>query len=230
MLDADSALGSCKNARDSKFQALLPVRGKTLNCLKAPIEQVLENKVIKDLITTLGCGVDIGGSEDLFDINKLQFDKVILTTDGDVDGFQIRVLLYTVFYRLMPELLRKGKVYVAETPLFEIVLGGKDGSVFAYSVEEKNKILADLEKKGKKFKKIHRSKGLGENTKEMLWMTTMNPETRRLVPLTMDIVEENVVKMSNMLFGNDIDNERKDYIFEMLSEGLVDLEVENSVV
>ena len=130
----------------------------------------------------------------------------------------------------MPELLRKGKVYVAETPLFEIVLGGKDGSVFAYSVEEKNKILSDLEKKGKKFKKIHRSKGLGENTKEMLWMTTMNPETRRLVPLTMDIVEENVVKMSNMLFGNDTDNERKDYIFEMLSEGLVDLEVENSVV
>lgn len=230
MLDADSALGSCKNARDSKFQALLPVRGKTLNCLKAPIEQVLENKVIKDLITTLGCGVDIGGSEDLFDINKLQFDKVILTTDGDVDGFQIRVLLYTVFYRLMPELLRKGKVYVAETPLFEIVLGGKDGSVFAYSVEEKNKILADLEKKGKKFKKIHRSKGLGENTKEMLWMTTMNPETRRLVPLTMDIVEENVVKMSNMLFGNDLDNERKDYIFEMLSEGIVDLEVEKSLV
>ena len=230
ILEGDSALGSCKNARDSKFQALLPVRGKTLNCLKAPIEQVLENKVIKDLITTLGCGVDIGGSEDLFDINKLQFDKVILTTDGDVDGFQIRVLLYTVFYRLMPELLRKGKVYVAETPLFEIVLGGKDGSVFAYSVEEKNKILADLEKKGKRFKKIHRSKGLGENTKEMLWMTTMNPETRRLVPLTMDIVEENVVKMSNMLFGNDNDNERKDYIFEMLSEGLVDLEVENSVV
>lgn len=230
ILEGDSALGSCKNARDSKFQALLPVRGKTLNCLKAPIEQVLENKVIKDLITTLGCGVDIGGSEDLFDINKLQFDKVILTTDGDVDGFQIRVLLYTVFYRLMPELLRKGKVYVAETPLFEIVLGGKDGSVFAYSVEEKNKILADLEKKGKKFKKIHRSKGLGENTKEMLWMTTMNPETRRLVPLTMDIVEENVVKMSNMLFGNDLDNERKDYIFEMLSEGLVDLEVEKSVV
>ena len=198
--------------------------------MKAPIEQVLENKVIKDLITTLGCGVDIGGSEDLFDINKLQFDKVILTTDADTDGFQIRVLLYTVFYRLMPELLRKGKVYVAETPLFEIVLGGKDGSLFAYSVEEKNKILADLEKKGKKFKKIFRSKGLGENTKEMLWMTTMNPETRRLVPLTMDIVEENVVKMSNMLFGNDTDNERKDYIFEMLSEGLVDLEVENSVV
>lgn len=230
ILEGDSALGSCKNARDSKFQALLPVRGKTLNCLKAPIEQVLENKVIKDLITTLGCGVDIGGSEDLFDINKLQFDKVILTTDADTDGFQIRVLLYTVFYRLMPELLRKGKVYVAETPLFEIVLGGKDGSLFAYSVEEKNKILADLEKKGKKFKKIFRSKGLGENTKEMLWMTTMNPETRRLVPLTMDIVEENVVKMSNMLFGNDTDNERKDYIFEMLSEGLVDLEVENSVV
>lgn len=147
-----------------------------------------------------------------------------------VDGYQIRVLLYTVFYRLMPELLRQGKVYIAETPLFEIVLGGKDGSIFAYSVEEKNKILEDLEKKGKKFKKIHRSKGLGENTPDMLWETTMCPKTRRLVTLDIDINDNNVQKMSNMLFGTDIDNDRKDYIFNMLSEGIVDLEVEKSVV
>ena len=119
----------------------------------------------------------------------------------------------------MPELLKQGKVYVAETPLFEIVLGGKDGSVFAYTVEEKNQILADLEKKGKKFKKIHRSKGLGENTPDMLWDTTMNPETRRLVQLNIDINNE-----------YDTNNDRKDYIFDMLSEGLVDLEVEKSVV
>lgn len=130
----------------------------------------------------------------------------------------------------MPELLKQGKVYVAETPLFEIVLGGKDGSVFAYTVEEKNQILADLEKKGKKFKKIHRSKGLGENTPDMLWDTTMNPETRRLVQLNIDINNEYVRAMSNMLFGNDTNNDRKDYIFDMLSEGLVDLEVEKSVV
>ena len=83
-MNADSALGSCKNARDSKFQALLPVRGKTLNCLKAPIKQVLDSQVIKDLITTIGCGVDIGGSDDLFDMKKLQFDQIIITTDGDM--------------------------------------------------------------------------------------------------------------------------------------------------
>ncbi len=130
----------------------------------------------------------------------------------------------------MPELLKQGKVYVAETPLFEIVLGGKEGSVFAYSVDEKNKILADLEAKGKKFKKIHRSKGLGENTPDMLWDTTMNPKTRRLVKLDIDIKNEYVRAMSNMLFGNDTNNDRKDYIFDMLSEGIVDLEVEKSVI
>lgn len=131
----------------------------------------------------------------------------------------------------MPELLRQGKVYVAETPLFEIVLGGKDGSVFAYSVEEKNKILADLEKKGKKFKKIHRSKGLGENTPDMLWDTTMNPETRRLVTLDIDVANSYVQKISNMLFGNDINKDRKDYIFKKLSEGgIVDLDIEKELV
>ena len=230
ILEGDSALGSCKNARDSKFQALLPVRGKTLNCLKAPIEQVIKNQVIKDLITTIGCGVDIGGSEDLFDINKCQFDKIIITTDGDVDGYQIRVLLYTVFYRLMPELLRQGKVYIAETPLFEIELGGKEKSIFAYTVEEKNKILKDLEKKGKKFKKINRSKGLGENTPDMLWETTMCPQTRKLVKLDIDVTDENVQKMSNMLFGSDLNNDRKDFIFKMLEEGIVDLDIEKESV
>lgn len=146
-----------------------------------------------------------------------------------MDGYQIRVLLYTVFYRLMPELLKQGYVYIAETPLFEIVLGGKEGSIFAYTLDEKNKILADLEKKGKKWKKINRSKGLGENTPDMLWNTTMNPETRRLVKLDMDITDENVSKMSNMLFGVDIDKDRKDYIFKMLSDGIVDLEIEREI-
>lgn len=140
------------------------------------------------------------------------------------------MLLYTVFYRLMPELLRQGKVYIAETPLFEIVLGGKDGSVFAYTVEEKNEILANLEKKGKKWKKINRSKGLGENTPDMLWETTMCPKTRKLVKLDMDVNDENVQRMSKMLFGADIDKERKDYIFDMLSKGIVDLDVERELV
>lgn len=130
----------------------------------------------------------------------------------------------------MPELLRQGKVYIAETPLFEIVLGGKDGSVFAYTVEEKNEILANLEKKGKKWKKINRSKGLGENTPDMLWETTMCPKTRKLVKLDMDVNDENVQRMSKMLFGADIDKERKDYIFDMLSKGIVDLDVERELV
>ncbi len=130
----------------------------------------------------------------------------------------------------MPELLRQGKVYVAETPLFEIVVGGKKGSLFAYTVEEKNKILEDLEKKGQKFKKIHRSKGLGENTADMLWSTTMNPKTRRLVQLGMDVSEDSVIRMSNMLFGDDMSNERKDYIFDILTQGgLVDLEIEREL-
>ena len=130
----------------------------------------------------------------------------------------------------MPELLRKGKIYVAETPLFEIVLNSKEESLFAYSVEEKNKILEDLEKKGKKFKKIHRSKGLGENNADMLWNTTMNPKTRKLVKLQIDTREETVQKMSNMLFGSDVNSDRKKYIFKMLSEGLVDLEIEKELV
>lgn len=129
----------------------------------------------------------------------------------------------------MPELLRQGKVYIAETPLFEIVLGGKEGSLFAYTIEEKNKILQELEKKGKKYKKIHRSKGLGENTPDMLWETTMNPDTRRLICLNMDIKDRNVQSLSNMLFGNDSNGERKDYIFNVLKDGMIDLEVEKEL-
>lgn len=130
----------------------------------------------------------------------------------------------------MPELLRQGKVYIAETPLFEVVMGGKEKSKFAYTVEEKNKILADLEKKGKKFKKINRSKGLGENTPDMLWETTMCPETRKLVKLDIDVTDENVKKMSEMLFGQDFSSDRKEYIFNMLSKGIVDLDIEKELL
>lgn len=130
----------------------------------------------------------------------------------------------------MPELLKRGKVYIAETPLFEIVMGGKEKSKFAYTVEEKNKILADLEKKGKKFKKINRSKGLGENTPDMLWETTMCPETRKLVKLDIDVTDENVKKMSEMLFGQDFSSDRKEYIFNMLSRGIVDLDIEKELL
>lgn len=227
IVEGDSALSSCKDARDGSFQALLPVRGKTLNCVKAPLKSVLSNKIIQDIIVTVGTGVDLGTGNDLFDMNKLQFDKVIIATDADVDGYQIRVLLYTVFYRLMPELLRQGKIYIAETPLFEIeVQGKKEVSRFAYTPEEKDRILEELKSQGKKVKKINRSKGLGENNPDMLWDTTMNPESRKLVQLTIDPNNEYVQVMTNMLFGNDDDSIRKGYIFEKLREGLFDEEVE----
>ena len=227
IVEGDSALSSCKDARDGRFQALLPVRGKTLNCIKAPIKSVLDNRVIKDIITTVGTGVDLGTGNDLFDINKLQFDKIIITTDADIDGFQIRVLLYTVFFRLMPELLRQGKIYIAETPLFEIEVQGKnEKSRFAYTSEEKDRLLEELKAQGKKIKRINRSKGLGENNPDMLWETTMNPETRKLVQLTIDPNNEYVQAMTNMLFGNDDDSIRKGYIFEKLREGLFDEELE----
>ena len=222
IVEGDSALSSCKQSRDGSFQALIPVRGKTLNCLKASMEDILKNQIVQDIISTVGTGADIGSDNELFDINKLQYNKIIFCTDGDVDGFQIRVLLYTVFYRLMPQLLRDGYVYVVETPLFEIITS--KGTKFAYSVEEKDEIVADCEKNHIAVKKINRSKGLGENDPDMMWNTTMNPDTRKLVPLDIDIRNTLVRDISNMLFGNDPDNGRKDFIFDMLGTGLQELD------
>lgn len=218
IVEGDSALSSCKQSRDGSFQALIPVRGKTLNCLKASIEDILKNQIVQDIISTVGTGVDIGSENELFDINKLQYNKIIFCTDGDVDGFQIRVLLYTIFYRLMPQLLRDGYVYVVETPLFEIITS--KGTKFAYTVEEKDQIVADVEKNHGVVRKINRSKGLGENDPDMMWNTTMNPETRKLVPLDIDINNTLVRDISNMLFGVDPENNRKDFIFDMLGTGL----------
>lgn len=220
IVEGDSALGACKLARDSKFQALIPVQGKILNCLKASIEKILENKVITDLTSTIGTGIDLGTSN-LFDISKLQFDKIIICTDADVDGFQIRVLLYTMFYRLMPELLRTGHVYIADTPLFEIVTGKE--SHFAFNVEEKDKMLADFKQRGIRVTQINRSKGLGENTPQMMRQTTMLPESRRLIPLTIDIQDQIVRELSNVLFGNDYNNQRREFVKELLGVQLAEL-------
>ena len=220
IVEGDSALGACKQARDSKFQALIPVQGKILNCLKASIDKILENKVITDLTATIGTGVDLGTSN-LFDIRKLQFDKIIICTDADVDGFQIRVLIYTMFYRLMPELLRTGHVYIADTPLFE--LETNRGSYFAYTVEEKEKLLKELPKQGIHIAQINRSKGLGENTAPMMRQTTMLPETRKLIPLTIDIQEEIVRELSTVLFGNDYTNQRKEFVKQLLGVNLSEL-------
>lgn len=224
ILEGDSALGSCKSARDAEFQALLPSKGKTLNCLKCSIQEAIENRVVKDIVATVGTGIDLGEGSTLFDISKLQFDKIIILTDADTDGFQIRVLIYSIFARLMPKLLEMGKVYIAETPLYEIEVAGEKVSRFAYSVEEKEKILKEIEEKGQRLKKVDRSKGLGENDADMMWHTTMNPKTRRLVQLKHNPTEKQVSRMTDMLFGEDKGKERKDYIFKELGKGVIDIE------
>lgn len=221
IVEGDSALGSCKLARDPKFQALIPIRGKILNCMKASIEKILENDIISDLTATIGTGVDLGNDASIFDIEKLQFDKIIICTDADVDGFQIRVLLYTMFYRLMPELLRTGHVYIAETPLFE--LETTKGSVFAFTIEEKNELLKTLPAQGIGVRHINRSKGLGENTPAMMRQTTMLPETRKLIKLDIDVKDQIVRELSNILFGNDIHNGRKEFVRELLGTNLGEL-------
>lgn len=217
IVEGDSALGAVKLARDGTFQAVIPVRGKTLNCLKAPLDYILKKSaVIRDLVKAVGVGVDLGDGE--FDIAKLPWSKVIICTDADVDGFQIRVMLYTMFYRLMPQLLRDGYVYIAETPLFEIIT--TSGTYFAYSPAEKDEMIETLSKQGISVKRINRSKGLGENDASMMSLTTMKPESRRLVQLKVNTNDKFVRDISNMLFGADPTNERKTCIMEMLNASL----------
>ena len=215
IVEGDSALGACKQSRDAEFQGLMPVRGKILNCLKADYPRIFKSDVITDLMKVLGCGVEVSGKavKDLnqFDLNNLRWNKVVICTDGDVDGFQIRTLILTMLYRLCPTLIREGKVYIAETPLFEITYKEKtaEKTWFAYSEKEKADILRSLE--GKKVK-IDRSKGLGENDPEMMWLTTMNPETRRLIKVLPDDVEE-TARVFDLLLGDNLSG-RKEYIAE----------------
>ena len=182
IVEGDSALTSCKLARDGEFQAIIPVRGKTLNCMKSTYARIFESKIIVDLLRVIGCGVELDGKTktkgDLaaFDYSALRWNKIIICTDADEDGFQIRTLLLTLFYRLLPTLIQKQKVFIAESPLFEINCGQK--TYFAYNEAEKNRILEEI---GDKKYIIQRSKGLGENEPEMMWQTTMNPASRRLI-------------------------------------------------
>ena len=215
IVEGDSALGACKQSRDAEFQGLMPVRGKILNCLKADYPRIFKSDVITDLMKVLGCGVEVQGkaAKELsqFDLNNLRWSKVVICTDGDVDGFQIRTLILTMLYRLCPTLIREGYVYIAETPLFEITYREKnaDKTWFAYSEKEKADIVRQLE--GKKFT-VQRSKGLGENDPEMMWLTTMNPETRRLVRVLPDEAEE-TARVFDLLLGDNLAG-RKDYIAE----------------
>lgn len=211
IVEGDSALGACKLARDSEFQAIMPVRGKILNCLKADYDKIFKNDIIVDLMKVLGCGVEIKSkhNKDLhtFEMENLRWAKVIICTDADVDGFQIRTLILTMLYCLVPTLIQEGKVFIAESPLFEINAGNK--TYFAYNEKEKAQILSKI--KGKYS--IQRSKGLGENEPEMMWQTTMNPETRRLIQVMPDDVEE-TSRMFDLLLGDNLQG-RKDFIEEI---------------
>ena len=211
IVEGDSALGSVKLSRDAEFQGIMPVRGKILNCLKADYTKIFASPIITDLIKVLGCGVEVQGKKakelSNFDIENLRWNKVVICTDADYDGFQIRTLILTMIYRLCPTLIRDGYVYIAESPLFEITC--KEKTWFAYTEGEKTAILKELE--GKKVT-IQRSKGLGENDPEMMWMTTMNPETRRLIKVMPEDAER-TAHYFDMLLGDAL-NERKNFIAE----------------
>lgn len=208
IVEGDSALGSCKLGRDAEFQAIIPIRGKILNCLKSDYEKIFKNDIITDLLKVLGCGVEIKAKHNSninsFDLSQLRWNKVIICTDADVDEYQIRTLILTMLYRLVPTLISEKKVYIAESPLYEIT-SGKD-TYFAYTENEKTQILSKL--KGKYT--IQRSKGLGENQPEMMWETTMNPETRHLIMVTPDLAELTKQKFE-LLLGENLKG-RKEFI------------------
>ncbi len=209
IVEGDSALGACKQARDSAFQAVIPVRGKILNCLKSEYDKIFKNDIITDLIKVLGCGVEVKSkNKELysFQLENLRWSKVIICTDADVDGFQIRTLILTMFYRLMPSLIRAGKVYIAESPLYEITSRGQ--TWFAYTEKEKADALAEI---GSAKYTIQRSKGLGENDADMMWLTTMNPETRRLIRVEADRDDMAVSDKFDLLLGDNLQG-RKEYI------------------
>lgn len=202
IVEGDSALGSVKQARDSDFQAIMPIRGKILNCLKADYGKIFKSEIITDLLKVLGCGVEVQDkrAKDMaaFDLSALRWNKVVICTDADVDGFQIRTLVLTMLYRLTPTLIQEGYVYIAESPLFEITC--KEKTWFAYSNKEKDDIVATLQ--GKKYD-VQRSKGLGENEPEMMWLTTMSPDTRRLIKVMPEDVER-TARMFDLLLGDDL--------------------------
>ncbi len=208
IVEGDSALGACKLGRDAEFQAIIPVRGKILNCLKADYDKIFNSDIIIDLLRVLGCGVEINSKHNkdinTFDINNLQWSKIIICTDADVDGFQIRTLILTMLYRLVPTLIKENKVFIAESPLYEIT--HKKKTYFAYSDVEKNKIVEKIDGNCN----VQRSKGLGENEPDMMWQTTMNPKTRKLVAVEPCDVDE-TAKMFNTLLGDDLQS-RKNFI------------------
>ena len=217
IVEGDSAMGSVKMSRDAEFQGIMPVRGKILNCLKADYGRIFKSDIITDLLRVIGCGVEVKDKrvKDLasFDINNLRWNKIVICTDADVDGYQIRTLILTMLYRLVPTLIREGYVYIAESPLFEI--NTKEKTWFAYSEAEKAEILAQL---GDEKYTVARSKGLGENDPEMMALTTMNPATRRMIKVMPEDAEKTALYF-DLLLGDNLAG-RKDYIAENGSQYL----------
>lgn len=209
IVEGDSALGACKQARNADFQAIIPIRGKILNCLKSDYAKIFKNDIITDLIKVLGCGVEVKSkvAKDIagFDMDNLRWNKVLICTDADVDGFQIRTLVLTMIYRLMPKLIEENKVFIAESPLYEV--NCKDQVYFAYNEIEMDKIREEL---GNEKYTVQRSKGLGENDAEMMSLTTMNPKTRRLIQVTSEEAEK-MSEIFDLLLGDNLDG-RKEYI------------------
>lgn len=209
IVEGDSALGACKQARDASFQAIMPVRGKILNCLKSDYDKIFKSEIITDLIKVLGCGVEVKSKAakdlSLFDINNLRWSKILICTDADVDGFHIRTLILTMIYRLMPKIIEAGKVYIAESPLYEVTC--KDQTYFAYNEKEMDEIKEEI---GDQKYTVQRSKGLGENEAEMMALTTMNPKTRRLIKVTPDDAQK-TSEMFELLLGDNLEG-RKEYI------------------
>ena len=212
IVEGDSALGACKQSRDAEFQGIMPVRGKILNCLKADYARIFKSEIITDLLKVLGCGVEVSDrhNKDIntFDLENLRWSKIIICTDADVDGYQIRTLILTMIYRLVPSLINQGYVYIAESPLYEIGYKGK--TWFAYTEKDKADILAELGEGARPS--IQRSKGLGENDPEMMWMTTMNPETRRLIKVLPGDVRQ-TAETFDLLLGDNLSG-RKAHISE----------------
>ena len=215
-------MGACKQARNPDFQAIIPIRGKILNCLKADYDKIFKSEIITDLLKVLGCGVEVKSKANKelssFDLNLLRWNKIIFCTDADVDGFQIRTLLLTMIYRLTPTLIEEGKVFIAESPLYEIT--SKEKVYFAYTEAEKEQFIKQI---GKNKFTVQRSKGLGENEPDMMSLTTMNPSTRRLIKIMPDDAKK-TSEMFDILLGDNLSG-RKDYIVENGYKYIDDLDV-----
>ena len=222
IVEGDSAKGACVLARNADFQAIMPIRGKILNCLKVDYDRIFKSDIITDLLRVLGCGVEVKSKANknlsLFDLDALRWSKVIICTDADVDGFHIRTMLLTMLYRLTPTLIREGKVFIAESPLYEITT--KNQVYFAYDEAEKEQFIKEI---GDEKYTIQRSKGLGENEPDMMNFTTMNPKTRRLIKIMPDDAEQTAA-IFDILIGNNL-QARKDYIVEHGSEYIDQLDV-----